>query len=356
MKYLGLIVIAYLFIAGEAFSQTKLFEMQRVADGIFAFVSSDPTKDIVNGNSVAIICTRGVVVFDANSTPGEARAVLAEIRKLTDKPVRYVVNSHWHWDHWLGNQVYKEAFPDCEIISSSETRRIIETRFQRFYKSEMEGSDELIRTFKEELNKGKKKNGDSLTNYEKIRWAQTIQDAEFGFAEEKNLRYTPPTMVFEQGMTLFMGDREIRIQNLGPGNTTGDAFVYLPKEKILLTGDLLVSPVPYAFGVTPRNWIRILKAFDEMDVTTIIPGHGAVQYNKDYLKAVIEMFESITDQVTTHMKNGAGKDDLKSLVNVENFRKKFADTDPAKNYVFDLYFVKPFVDRAFKETQGEIGQ
>ncbi len=356
MKKVAGILFAWILIAFPAYGQNKPFEMAKVVDGIYAFISSDPTKDIVNGNSVAIVCEKGVVVFDANSTPGEARAVLAEIRKLTSKPVRYVINSHWHWDHWLGNQVYKEAFPDCEIISSSETRRIIETRFQRFYKSEMEGSEELIRTFKEELKDGKKKNGDSLTGYEKIRWAQTIMDAEYGFAEEKNLRYTPPTMVFDEGLTLFMGDREIRIQNLGSGNTTGDAFVYLPKEKILLTGDLLVAPVPYAFGVSPANWIRTLKTFDEMDAVTIIPGHGAVQNNKDYLRAVIGMFESVNNQVIAAMKKGVKKDDMKSHIDAENFRERFAGSDPAKNYVFESYFLNPFTDRAFKEAQGEIGR
>jgi glyoxylase-like metal-dependent hydrolase (beta-lactamase superfamily II) len=164
-KVMSLLLILF-SIVQTAFAGDQDFEIVKVTDGVYAFISSDPTKDIVNGNSVAILCERGVVVFDANSMPGEARAVLAEIRKLTDKPVRYVINSHWHWDHWLGNQVYKEAFPDCEIISTSETRRIIETRFQRFYKSEMEGSEDLIRTFKEELKNGRKKNGDALTDYE----------------------------------------------------------------------------------------------------------------------------------------------------------------------------------------------
>lgn len=337
-------------------AQNRPFEKIKVADGIYAFISEGPTQDIVNGNSVAIISSKGVVVFDANSTPGEARAILAEIKKLTDKPVRYVINSHWHWDHWLGNQVYTEAFPQCEIISTAATRRIIENRFVRYYKSEMDDTPGFIKTYKEELDKGKKKNGDSLTPYEKIRWAQTLQDAEYGFAEEKALKYTPPSIVFEQSMTLFIGDREIRIENLGPGNTSGDAFVYLPNEKILITGDLLVAPIPYAFGCNPTNWIRILKTFYQMDVLTIIPGHGDVQYNKDYVKAVIDMFEIVKNQVIAAMKKGAGKDNLKGQIDVEKFREKFAGKDPAKNYVFESYFVNPFVDRSLKEAQGETGR
>ncbi len=334
----------------------KDFQVVKIADGVYAFIPPDPTKDIVNGNSTVIICSNYVVVFDANSTPGEAGAVLTEIRKLTHKPVRYVINSHWHWDHWLGNQVYKEAFPDCEIISSTETRRIIELRFPRFYKNEMEQTPDVIRTFKNELADGRKENGDSLTSYEKLRWAQTLKDAEAGFEEEKRVRYTPPTLTFEESMVLDAGGRELRIIQPGPGNTTGDVYMYMPKEKILITGDILVSPIPYAFGVSPDNWIRTLRKWDHMDISILVPGHGEVQYDKKYLRTVIAMFESVKNQVESAMKERAGLEETKKRVKAEVFRSALAENDAARNYVFTRYFLNPFIERAFKEAQGEIGR
>ena len=78
----------------------------QIADGIYLFQTA-PFSDVgMDGNSVAILSDDGVLVFDSNGTPSASAAILAEIRKLTDKPVRYLVNSHWHWDHWYGAETY----------------------------------------------------------------------------------------------------------------------------------------------------------------------------------------------------------------------------------------------------------
>ena len=79
----------------------------------------------LDGNSIAILSRDGVLVFDTNGTPAAAAAVLAEIRKLTDQPVRWVVNSHWHWDHWYGTEVYQRAFPDVRIVAHEKTRAMM---------------------------------------------------------------------------------------------------------------------------------------------------------------------------------------------------------------------------------------
>jgi len=97
----------------------------QVADGIYLFVTP-PYSDVgLDGNSVVILSDQGVLVFDANGTPAAASAVLGEIRKLTPKPVRYLVYSHWHWDHWYGAEVYRKAFPGIQIISHEKTRELM---------------------------------------------------------------------------------------------------------------------------------------------------------------------------------------------------------------------------------------
>jgi cyclase len=98
----------------------------RIADGIYQFMTS-PDGYVPNGNSVVIVNRDDVLVFDTFARPSTARTVLAEIRKITDKPVRYVVNSHHHPDHWSGNEVYARAFPGVEILASEETRRLMLT-------------------------------------------------------------------------------------------------------------------------------------------------------------------------------------------------------------------------------------
>ena len=100
---------------------------QKVAEGVYLFTTT-PYADVgLSGNSVAILSDDGVLVFDSSATPETAATVLAEIRKLTDKPVRYLVNSHWHWDHWGGNQTYLAAFPGLQIITHEKTRELMLT-------------------------------------------------------------------------------------------------------------------------------------------------------------------------------------------------------------------------------------
>src|SRR3954447_19876825 len=96
-----------------------------VAKGVYLFISK-PYGDVgLDGNSIAILSNEGVLVFDANGTPAASALVLAEIRKLTPKPVRYVVYSHWHWDHWYGADTYVQAFPDVQVIAHEKSREMM---------------------------------------------------------------------------------------------------------------------------------------------------------------------------------------------------------------------------------------
>src|SRR5579871_3791347 len=122
MRFLhALGVLAVALAAARLESQATRVDKTEIADGIYQFTA--PSDGYVKQlNSVAVVTDRDVLVFDTDTRPSTARAVLAEIHKITSKPVRYVVNSHWHPDHWSGNEVYAQANPDLEIISTNATR------------------------------------------------------------------------------------------------------------------------------------------------------------------------------------------------------------------------------------------
>ena len=98
------------------------YRAERVADGVYAFITPEERSSFQAGNSIAIVGDDGVLVFDTGNIPSMTRRQLAEIRRITDKPVRFVVNSHWHPDHTLGNADYRAAFPGVTIIGTSATR------------------------------------------------------------------------------------------------------------------------------------------------------------------------------------------------------------------------------------------
>src|SRR5688572_90992 len=97
----------------------------QIAEGVYLFKTAPYGPVGLDGNSIAIISSDGVLVFDSNGTPSASRAVLNEIRSITTQPVKYVVNSHWHWDHWYGTEIYKAAFPNVEIIAHEKTRTMM---------------------------------------------------------------------------------------------------------------------------------------------------------------------------------------------------------------------------------------
>ena len=111
---------------------TKVYHTEKLAEGVYAFIAPEPRTQVVSGNSVAVIGDDGVLVVDTGNVPSLARRMIGEIRKLTDKPVRFIVNTHWHPDHLMGNAVYREEFPGVAILSTGFTRRAIAEEVPRY--------------------------------------------------------------------------------------------------------------------------------------------------------------------------------------------------------------------------------
>src|SRR5690242_14131156 len=256
---------------------------QKVAESVYLFTTT-PYGDVgLSGNSVAVISDDGVLVFDANGTPETAATVLAEIRKLTDKPVRYLVNSHWHWDHWGGNEVYLTANPGLQIITHEKTRELMLTVEPRWNEKGLkEDLPQFLDGFAKQIADAKAKG----VPPERIKAAEERLAANRNFLTQKqSLHKTYPNMTFSEAMTIVLGGREIRVLH-ARAITTGDTYIYLPKEKVLVTGDILLSPYPFAIGGTyPAEWIHTLEQLAALEPAAIVPGHGDVETNTDFLRS-----------------------------------------------------------------------
>jgi cyclase len=268
---------------------------EKVTEGVYRFSVSDYGDVGLSGNSIAIISSKGVLVFDTTGTPATARVIVAEIKKLTSRPVRYVVNSHWHWDHWGGNQVFKTAFPDVQIISQEKTRELMmhdSIEWNRDYLAR--DIPDHIKQIEEALAKKKSSGGSP----DRIARLVVLLEADRDFLQQKrSLTNTFPDQVFSESMKIFLGGTEIDLFH-ARAITPGDAFVYLPKERILITGDILVHPIPFAIGGTyPSAWLQALHRLKALDPQTIIPGHGPVQRDQGFLDANLELFQKVLDDV-----------------------------------------------------------
>jgi cyclase len=324
----------------------------KVAEGIYLFQSLDHGDMGVEGNAIAIINADDVFVFDANQTLSDARSVIAAIRRITPKPVRYVANSHWHYDHWLGNAAYAEAFPGVEIIASEDARRIMENVVASYLAGLPVTGEQENKRLSDLLQAGKNRKGEALSDADRNRYESIIKGNEEFVSDSKAARPVLPTLTYDDRLTLFHGGRELRIMKFA-GNTPGDTALYLPNEKILITGDLLVYPIQYAFNSRPRQWIESLKALESLDAKIIIPGHGEPQNDKQYLRLVISAIEEVVRQVHEAAMKGMTLEQTQKAVHIDSIREQFTHDDSRRNEEFQAYFLTPMVERAYKEATGE---
>lgn len=267
-----------LFPADAKTSDKDLFELKQVADGVYAAIAAPTYK--VNSNAAVILTNDGVVVVDSHSKPSAAHALYREIQRVTKQPVRKVINTHHHWDHWQGNQVYAAHSPHLEIITSEQTKENL-TKAEAGVGGLSYIEKQLVNVPKE-IEKLKHDILQARSPEQKANLESNLRQAEAYLEELKTLKPALPTRTLASSVTLNEPGREIQILLLGRGHTDGDVYIYLPKEKVVATGDALIDWMPFLNDSYPEEWVQTLTALETYDFTHIIPGHGEV-VSKDHL-------------------------------------------------------------------------
>ena len=331
-----LLLGALLIAAGPLFADSGERQVTQLADGVYAIRHKNMNDGNPSGNTTVIIGDREVFVVDSCYRPSFAREDIAQIRRWTDKPVGYLLITHFHNDHNNGNKTYMEAFPALAIIAQEETKKDMDLiqpgNIER-------GPKELAATIAA-FKQGKDQHGRALTEDEKKEVQELLPSLEELLSEFKTLVYQPPTLTFSDDLDIDIGNQEVQVKHLGRGNTPGDAIVYLPKEKILVAGDLLVSPIPYTYDGYPAEWIQTLQKMAGLDAQTIVPGHGPVLHDKTYLYLVAELLKSAVDQMRARIRQIGhpgfhSVNDVKGSVDLTPFRAKFAGDDKDLQAEFD---------------------
>ena len=287
------LVALVLALPAVAYGQAADFEMAKVAEGVYAAVRREPPGLMFNANSVFIINEEDVIVVDTSISPASARELVAALRKLTDKPVRYVVNTHWHDDHIMGNQVYREAFPGVEFIAHAKTLEYLPTTGLTNRKQAMSegGYPQFIAYLRSRLEKNESVFGGPMDAEERATYTSDLKIAERYMAENTEVEIILPTVMVEERLTLYRGNRTIDILHLGRGHTSGDLVVHLPREGIVIAGDLVIWPVPYAGNPQshPGDWGASLEKLIALRPGVIIPGHGPVLRDDSYVKLMARL-------------------------------------------------------------------
>src|SRR6267142_5824581 len=280
------------------------FDIHKVADGVYAAVASPAYK--VNCNTAIIENDDGVVIVDTHSKPSAARVIVDRIRAITPKPVRYVINTHFHWDHWHGNEVYPKAYPGAEIVTNQITREAMRQKG-------LKRIDDHRRQVPAEIARLETDLAAASAPGERQRLAADVRLAKAYLVEVRALEPALPTIAFEQTMKLYRRDREIHLLHLGRAHTEGDVFVYLPKEKIVITGDAMIGWTPYMGDGYPEDWVGTLDRLAALDFTHIIMGHGD-PCGREWLTTFRGYVRDMVEGVRREVAAGATLDEVKARV------------------------------------------
>jgi glyoxylase-like metal-dependent hydrolase (beta-lactamase superfamily II) len=348
----SLLLTVGLAIGGPA-SGPYDYEQVDIGPGVYGFFEKK-LQPVVSSNIVAVVGNDAVLVFDTGHHPRITRQIIGDLKRLTDKPVRYAVVSHWHDDHWVGNADFAEAYPGIQIIAHPFTAGLMEERKEKFRgehcKFELERDS---KPYREQAASGKQADGSPLSDAMKARFVEVVAATDEQIAQCDEMRYRGVDRKVSGKTTIDLGGRKVELWWLGRANTAGDLVAYLPESRTLLTGDILVHPFPFATQSYISEWAKVLRKIDRMDLATIVPGHGPVLHDKKYLEDVAAVLESIESQARAAYRPGMTADELRAKIDLKSFSESFSHGDGFIKANFDYMMNQPAIERMWQELSGK---
>lgn len=325
--------------------------VEQIADDVYVMRRIPSWRTMVQANVTVIVNDHDVVVVDAG-TAAYVDSVVAEIKKITDKPVSTVVTTHWHGDHNRGNHVYEKHWPGVQFIAHERTYVNM-----LHWDKDLEGRyDDPSRreNFLKSANKSLEEKRAAGVDQKILTSTQDrIDGVDEIYATLKRSQSGIPDITFEDKLVLKRGDRTIELLYLGKANTDGDIVVWLPNEKIVATGDIVVRPTPYGFYSYPTEWAQTLDNIKALGFETLVPGHGRVMHDSAYIDTLAAMFRDLMVQSKAAIKGGASNaEELEAAIDFSKHEQAIAGDDPLFQYLFDIWFKTPIAVSAFLEATG----
>ncbi len=322
-----------------------------VAPGVYAALQP-AEKRFDDSNVVVIVGTAGLLIVDAPADEAFVRKVCAEIRRLSDRPVRYVVNTHWHADHTQGNAVYRRELGDTVAIVGHETLlHDVPERAEKNLRDRVARLDQRIPQAEAELASGKDSDGTEITAEERQKQVAAIERARGWLERNRGAEFLVPTRPYtEDSITLSLGDREVVLRHVR-AHTRGDTLVYLAQDKILLSGDVL-DDLPYVGHGYPREWVATLRELAALDFDVVVPGHGPVFRGREQLTDVLGYLEDLVAQVGSAQVAGRTLEETRAVVDLSRWRTTLAGDDAAAQRFFDGTLADA-IERAYAEALGK---
>ncbi|MEQ1948266.1 MAG: MBL fold metallo-hydrolase [Bryobacteraceae bacterium] len=295
-------------------TQGKSYKFEKVAEGVY-YASGG-----AGSNNVVIVNDDDVLIVDNGVTPAAARAFLADIKLLTPKPVRTVINTHFHYDHTGGNEIFG---PEVQIIGHEFVRKAISD--PDVFKKEPYKTAAAVR-YPGEVAAAQKELAAEKDPAKRAALQKQLTVAQETVNGLKTMKAVPPNKVYDSKLVLHKGKREIDLLFLGRGHTQGDTFVYLPQEKIVCTGDEDEGTrLAYMGDALFDEWVTTLEKLKQVDFRLALPGHGVPFSDKSIITAQQDYLKDIVPKAAALRKQGVSAEDAAKKIDMTNHVKVFTE-------------------------------
>jgi cyclase len=314
--------------ASSAGAPTDLFDIQPVAEDVY-FAFARP-QAIANCNAAIFVNRANVLVVDAHSKPSAASALIAQIRKqITPKPVHYLVDTHFHWDHAQGNAGYREAFGrDLEILSSTTTRRLEAALLAPRLQASLDphghpfSSQPHIPILLEEA---RKQLGAARFTQQRAALAERIRQLESFAREMRDFRPELPTVTFDKSYVIRDKAHDLHIEFHGRAHTAGDVIVYCPQKRVVATGDMVIGTLPFLGDSYPKEWPKTIDSVAKLDFNRVCGGHGTVAHGKQRMMDQRNYIEELAERVEKGKNDGLSLAEIQKSIPVASIKSFAAD-------------------------------
>ena len=293
-------------VADEHVITTSSHRLTEVANGVYL---AQTTAPLFNSNALVIVNEEDVVVVDSHLTPAKARDLVASIKSVTTKPITTLINSHFHWDHAHGNQVFDDG---VQIIGHEYTRmKLAGTPLEETqYVIATAGNKATLARIREMLTNASEEDRPEIQKWFDL-YSQQAEDW-------KEIAPIPPDTTLNDRMTLFRGSREIQIHFFGRAHTGGDITVYLPAEKLAFTGDMMLQGPSFLGDGYVDEWVETLENLKGLAFETIVPGHGNPFTDRDLIGHVQAYYADLWEKVAAMHEQGIPVADAARDVDMTN--------------------------------------
>lgn len=345
------------FAAEPTLADDGYFEIwEEVVAGVAVIRQARPFHLQPIGNLTVIDQSDGLVLVDSGGSPGSGRRIVALIREnRPGQPVKAVILTHWHGDHPLGLGEILKAWPEARTIATEATKAHLSDpkTMNTPAAPDAEANAKMVAQYGGFAAYCRDMADKATTVSEKAGWAAGARLFPRYAADMDDAVTLAPREGFTDRLVIGDAGSPVEAMFLGRANTDGDAVVWLPRQKVMITGDILVAPIPFGFGSYPSDWLAVLRRVRDYRADILVPGHGAPMRDDRYLLAVSAAIEAIRDQVAGSAAGGLDAKQARATLKLDAVSAGFTGGDPWLNRWFDSYFVDPFAASAWKEAKGE---